>query len=62
MPLQYIIYVLGLVVVFLLGIVALTVSKNKSLEIEVEQLKGRIQIEALKGELNLAKFQIQEGE
>jgi hypothetical protein len=40
-----------------IGIVALSI-RNKDLEIEIARLKKQIELEALRGELNLAKFQI----
>jgi hypothetical protein len=40
-----------------IGIIALSI-RNKDLEIEIARLKKQIELEALRGELNLAKFQI----
>jgi hypothetical protein len=40
-----------------IGIVALSI-RNKDLEIEIARLKKQIELEALRGELNLAKFQV----
>jgi len=59
MLIEYLLYLTVLLIVFLLVINITTAYRNKELEIEIERLRGRIQMETLRGELNLAKHQIE---